>query len=182
MYYSGEHFFIGWSDIPVTQETRDRIEQQARAFLLKHKETKLPISPEALAQREGLSVVYAYVLGNRIGELNQETKQIIVDERLINDPPFARCVIAHELGHYVLNNGGFKETCAKETEITTREAELEANYFAHALLMPRPFVEKAVEIYRSKTVTAFDSLVDYLCSLFNVTERKARHRLEELQS
>jgi len=164
----------------VTQETKDRIEQQARAFLIKHNETKPPINPETLAQREGLTVVYDYILGNRVGELNRETKQIVVDEYLKNDLPYAHCVIAHELGHYVLNVGAaLTASAGKAPETSADESELEANYFAHALLMPKPLVEKAVKKYNNKKETSFDTLIDYICYMFCVTERKAKHRLEE---
>jgi len=182
MYFMGGYFFERWSDMPLAQAEKDYIEQKARELLLKHGETKIPISPETLARREGLDVVYSYIPGNRIGELDGQAKRIIVDERLKNDPPYARCVIAHELGHYVLgnvvpcaNNPGFPQNPKAALE----QMELEATLFAHALLMPKPYVQKAAEIYNNNKSSAFDSLLDFICDLFKVTKRKAMNRLEE---
>ncbi|MCL2300684.1 MAG: ImmA/IrrE family metallo-endopeptidase [Firmicutes bacterium] len=159
----------------LTPQRKKEIENKAQELLVKHGQTKLPIDPKAVVEGEGLSVFYEDIVGNCTGLLDRENKRIIVDSDLAGNLPHANCVIAHELGHYFLNLGTAKGEGAENDD------EYEANYFAHTLLMPAPYVEKLVEIYNEKEETAFDSLVQYLCYMFQVTERKARHRLGELR-
>ena len=174
MNYMGGRYLERWT-MALTLQKRKEIESKAQELLVKHGQTKLPIDPKAIVEGEGLSVLYEYIVGNYTGLLDRENKQIIVDSDLAGDLPHANCVIAHELGHYFLNLGTAKGGGADSDD------EYEANYFAHALLMPARYVEKLVEIYTEKEETAFDSLVQYLCYMFKVTERKARHRLGELR-
>jgi len=179
MYYSGGIFFERWADMQLlTQEEKNGIEQKARRFLVDNHAAKMPIEPEALAQSVGLSVRYASIPGNTIGKLNKDDRVIVVDEWLKSDSAYARCVIAHELGHWCLEENTLGEAAmasGSESEIK----ELAASLFARAMLMPRPYLEKAVEIYNEKKRQEFGSLTDYVTALFRVTNRKAKLRLEE---
>jgi len=180
MHYSNGKFFESWRDMALellTAEEKENIEQKAREFLIKNNAAKMPIDPETLALREGLSVKYASIPGNTIGKLNRGDKVIIVDDWLKSEPSYARCVIAHELGHWYLEPS---DNADMASNTQSEKKELEASLFARALLMPKPYVEKAVEIYNAKRRQEFDSLTDYITSLFKVTDRKARLRLGEL--
>ena len=175
MYYIGGYLWKGWHNVLLSEEKKKEIEKKAIEFLVKHNETQLPISPERLAKLEGLNVEYADMDNNCIGEWNKDEKKIIVDTQLKGNEPYARCVIAHELGHFVFgDNVGEKTTNGELSEM-----EAKCNYFAQVLLMPKPYVEEAVKIHNEKKNKPFDSIVEYIRLLFNVTERKARNRLGE---
>ena len=169
--------------MPLTQAQKNSIEHKARMFLVENDAARMPIEPEALAQRVGLSVRYAAIPGNTIGKLDRDKKIIVVDAWLEDDPSYARCVISHELGHWNLEENDAEETLAEAamaSDTKSEDKELAASLFARAMLMPRPYLEKAVEIYRSeKQWEQYDSLIDYISSLFRVTKRKAKLRLEE---
>jgi len=181
MYYAGGYFFKEWSDMLAQIEIdKGKIEQAARGFLVENHVDKMPINPEALACNAGLRVRYAAIPGNRVGRLNRADKLIVVDDWLKDDWPYARCVIAHELGHWCLEEND-TDDMDPETRLETKEVE--ASLFARALLMPKPFVEKAVELYNERVRnnnSSFDSIVEYFTYVFEVTERKARLRLKEL--
>ena len=168
--------------MPLTQAQKNSIEHKARMFLIDNDAARMPIEPEALAQRVGLSVRYAAIPGNTIGKLDRDKKVIIVDEWLKEDPSYARCVVSHELGHWYLEENDTGEPLAEaamDSDTKSEIKELAASLFARAMLMPRPYLEKAIEIYNEKKRQEFGSLTDYITALFRVTNRKAKLRLEE---
>ena len=178
MVYADGQFYRRWSDMLVQRAIdRNFIEKTARRSLVEKGVAKIPVNPEELAYRMGLQVKYADIPGNCTGLMNRDEKLIIVDEWLKEeDPPQARFVIAHELGHWCLEQD--TET-AMNSETDTDDREIAASLFARALLMPRPYVEKAIKIYNEKRKEIFHSSIEYVASLFEVPVRHARRRLEE---
>lgn len=89
-----------------------------------------------------------------------------------------RFILAHEFGHYVLHKEKDQIQFAKrDTEHFNTKEEQEAEYFARSLLMPKNEVTKiAIETNYS----SISKLVEKIKSSFNVTENKARYRLQEL--
>src|SRR5687768_8452686 len=82
-----------------------RANQAARALLKKYKITKAPIDPEAIAEAEGIQVVYASFHGDfadRVAGFSEPMNgRILVNRDLhTNRKVFT---IAHELGHHVLH-------------------------------------------------------------------------------
>ena len=63
------------------------------------------------------------------------------------------------------------------------ESDEEAALFARALLMPKHFVEVAVETYRKSNehTKTYDSIVEYISHIFGVSKRMAHERLLELK-
>lgn len=100
--------------------------EQIATRVLEELDVQLPINPDVLAHRLGLTVVD----GGRgcEGLLLLELGQILVDETL--RPERRAFAIAHELGHYLLRREGLPDT------------ERDANYLASALLLPRAEFER----------------------------------------
>lgn len=164
----------------LTRDEKKLAENMALDLLIKHDETNLPVDPTRLAGEEGYSVIYTDMIGNITGLLVPEDKTIMVDRTL--DEQRSRFVIAHELGHVCLGHKGHRSRgdCV-DSDMDGDDSfkkELAAEQFARTLLMPKPYLEKAISLFQSNN-KAFSSRVEYISYVFNVTEQKARMRLEE---
>ncbi len=149
-----------------------------------------------LAEREGFVVgeteldngadgmILVNMQANEI--LGYNTKKIIlVNERLDNS--FKRFVIAHELGHYFMDDKrnehdfilAHRDKSIKEDDDTEREMD----YFAACLLMPtsrfRAVRDLANELLREKKEDPSD-LIPLLAAYFRVPPRSVERRLIEV--
>ena len=161
------------------------IEKKATAIL---EETDLgsilPVNILALAQFYGFSV-YASVLDDSMSGL------IMVDEKPLDgyasnkvivvnahhSPRRKRFTIAHELGHYFLNNRPKQCYAHRDIAGAYNSEERDANQFASALLMPK---DQVLECIQNHSLVGFDELVEFVSNLFNVSEDAARVRLSKL--
>lgn len=105
--------------------------EELAAKTLESVDARLPVNPDIVAHRLGLTVVDG---GEGCqGLLLPELGQIVVDDGLRRERrAFA---IAHELGHFLLRQEGL------------RDSERSANYIASALLLPRADVERDLRRY-----------------------------------
>lgn len=88
-----------------------------------------------------------------------------------------RFIVAHEFGHFVLHKKTEQIQFAKrDTEHFNTKEEQEAEYFARCLLMP----ENRMKDSFSRYDLPISDKVEKICKEFNVTENKARYRLQEL--
>ena len=163
--------------------SRSQVEQRAMEVLKRHGLHSIPVDPVVLANSEGIKVHNAQfseegvsgMVAKRGGDLT-----LLVNQ---NDPPYRkRFTIAHELGHHFLHlvaDGEFVDTVRdlfRDTEhekdlSDEKRAEVQANRFAAALLMPKELVEEAWK--------KSPSLSD-LARMFNVSEQAMGIRLNVL--
>jgi len=126
-----------------------RVRDEAKKLLSKYNIVSAPIDPEAIAEAEGIDVVYADFhedITNQISGLYDfETKTIIVNKSIpANRKTFT---IAHELAHAILH-----EDYAKSENYIAMprsnhhddkpDEEHEADAFAACLLVPKEMLKK----------------------------------------
>jgi len=141
---------------------RKEIEEIARKILKDNNMYKIPVDPVILANKMGVNVANAEFVDPTISGMitvDNETAQIWVN---VFDPhPRKIFTVAHELGHKVLHlgNGGryidFQINMFRgNPDVNSEEhrKEVEANWFAAALLMDELFVRelwpKTLSVYR----------------------------------
>ena len=163
---------------------RSQIERRAKDILVQHGLYAVPVDPVDLASKLGIGVYNAKFADDSLAGLiskRENRVQILVEQ---SDPPYRkRFSIAHELGHHFLHlpNGGeivdkrvdmFREkqpTAGIRSE--QRNREIEANWFAAALLMPEDLVREH---------WAENPSVIVLARMFNVSEEAMGYRIDAL--
>lgn len=168
----------------MNRKTRSEVESRAKEVLTQHGLYSVPIDPVLLANQIGVAVYNAKFSADTwaglISKRNQTT-QIFVEQ---SDPPYRkRFSIAHELGHHFLHlveDGEIIDSRADmfrekepsgESMSTERIREIQANWFAAALLMP----EDLVRMEWRKTPD-----MRRMAELFNVSEEAMGYRLDAL--
>jgi Zn-dependent peptidase ImmA (M78 family) len=172
------------TDTPTVEYTKtDDIEKRAADVLRQHGLYSIPVDPVVLANREGIKVHNAKFSDDSLSGMIAKRADAVT--MLVNqsDPPYRkRFTIAHELGHHFLHllaDGDFvdstidlfrdMESPAEATE--PRRAEIQANQFAAALLMPADLVREAFAKCQD---------IHELARLFNVSEVALGYRLNRL--
>ena len=165
--------------------SRGDIEQRARDVLRKHGLETIPVNPVELALREGFRVNNAkFAEDNLSGMIAKRGDNLMILVRDEDTPNRKRFTIAHELAHHFLHlteDGEFVDGEAdlfrEDTDTDSkdmpaeRRAEIQANIFAAALLMPEDKVKTMWEVMRSITKLA-------LC--FGVSVEAMGYRLDKL--
>ncbi len=158
-----------------------QIEGMASQILKEHSLFSIPIDPVTLANNLGIKVNNAVFSDESLSGLvakRGENISILVSQ---SDPPYRkRFTIAHELGHHFLhlmNDGEFvdnKIDLFRDTESKddSKKAEIQANQFAAALLMPAELIKKEF---------AIDKNIENLARKFNVSEEAMGYRLQRLR-
>lgn len=111
------------------------------------KHSRIPVNPIAIARSMGLQVLesplpgdaWGMILGNLGG-----TAHIYFDENL--PPVRARYACAHELGHYIANDGVLEPCMGYQCGNDEHQnmAELYADTFAKELLLPYPEIDMCI--------------------------------------
>ncbi|WP_260581218.1 ImmA/IrrE family metallo-endopeptidase [Sphingopyxis sp. PET50] len=133
----------------------DRAKRAARDLLAKYKITKAPIDPEAIAQAEGIDVVYATFngqIGDQVAGYSEPMNGRIVINRDLHTNR-KTYTIAHELGHHMLHKdylddeGAYQVFPRMQSYDGTPKPpeEQEADAFAAALLVPLDLLRKYVD-------------------------------------
>ena len=92
-----------------------------------------------------------------------------------------RFTIAHELGHYILNNRPQKCYAHRDSGEVYDQEEKDANSFASALLMPEDDVRKYTEAYNKEAFGNFYvGLIPDIARRYNVSLSAAEVRLKKL--
>ena len=168
----------------MSQQSRAKVEQRAMEVLRQHGLYSLPIDPVQLASRLGVTVNNAKFADDSLAGLiarRGDRTQILVEQ---TDPPYRkRFSIAHELGHHflhLLEDGEivdnradmFRQKDPVGGHISgARLRELQANWFAAALLMPEEFVREE---------WAREPSVAHMARVFNVSEDAIGYRVDAL--
>ena len=135
--------------------SRDEIEQRAAEVLRHHGLETIPIDPVTLANRSGIAVHNAKFADDKLSGMIAKRGDNVTLLVNASDPPYRkRFTISHELGHHFLHlmeDGEFidgeanlfRSSAESQVEITAdRRAEIQANMFAAALLMPEAQVRQ----------------------------------------
>lgn len=159
-----------------------------------------PVDVEELAKKFSIKVTYEDfdnsddISGMLYREEDGPALIVINSTHPVNRKRFS---IAHELGHYFLHTGELfvdrlervnaknKKTSKHfrnaKSSLAIDKKEIEANSFAANLLMPTPFIHKAISelLDRFDDITAED-VIKNLCQDFQVSQSAMSYRLENL--
>lgn len=163
---------------------RSQVERCAKEVLIQHGLYSVPVDPVDLANKLGVTVHNAKFADDSLAGLIAKrggSAQILVEQ---SDPPYRkRFSIAHELGHHflhLLKDGHIidrRVDMFREKQPTAaarsshRNREVEANWFAAALLMP----EDLVRLHWAENPS-----VTVLARIFNVSEEAMGYRVDAL--
>ena len=163
---------------------RSDLERRAREVLTQHGLYALPIDPVQVANRLGISVNNAKFSDDSWAGLvtkSGSNTRIFVEQ---SDPPYRkRFSIAHELGHHFLHLLEDGEIIDKRVDMfrerepsggpisEQRLKEIQANWFAAALLMPEDLVR--AEWQKNPNIRN-------MARAFNVSEEAMGYRLDAL--
>jgi len=132
-----------------------RAKKAARDLISKYKITKAPIDPEAIAQAEGVDVVYATFngeIGEQVAGFSEPMNGRIVINRDLHTNR-KTYTIAHELGHHMLHKDYLDDEGAYQVfprmqsydGVEKPAEEKEADVFAAELLVPLALLRKYVD-------------------------------------
>ena len=166
------------------QRNRTEVELQVKAVLRQHGLYSLPVDPVQLANRLGVTVKNAKFSDDSLAGLiarRGDHTQILVEQA---DPPYRkRFSIAHELGHHFLHLSEDGEIVDKRADMFRQKEpssgqftgerlrEIQANWFAAALLMPEEFVRE--EWTKNPSIA-------HMAQVFNVSEEAMGYRVDSL--
>jgi Zn-dependent peptidase ImmA (M78 family) len=146
---------------------------------------KIPIDPILIAEKNNLGIININFNDNHVlGVVSNKFKFIGVEGKLNYEKK--RFIIAHELGHYILEHMNkekdeikFYKTDLDNTSYCSDQEDSEANYFADCLLMPENFVIKIYQIYRKYT-NSINVITNGMADQFSVPESMLKRRLVTL--
>lgn len=137
----------------------------------------IPIDPYVVAERMGIPVYRAILGPSRSGFLDNTSGHPVIYVNEAHSPARNRFTVAHELGHYVdaTSRGALNQISTFDrNELSASgsdEAEIYANRYAAALLMPKDQVMKFVDAGMG---------VAELSHRFNVSALSMEFRLKNL--
>ena len=163
-----------------------RIERLVDGLLDKHHVEEPPVPVEAIVrQTEGVSVRYSDLKGIS-GLVVRKGGAIVIGVNRTHSPVRRRFTLAHEFAHILLHEGkelrfdeDFRFNLRSEISSTgTDIEEIEANFFAASLLMPRRFLDTD---HRTLTIEIEDAkAVQELARAYTVSAQAMSVRLLNL--
>jgi Zn-dependent peptidase ImmA (M78 family) len=126
----------------------NKIEAMVDALLAQHDQTRPPVRIEKIAKGLGVEV-----RGGDLGEISglivRSGTGAIIGVNSTQGRQRQRFTIAHELGHFLLHEGLVNHVDrnyrinyrSAESSLATNVEEIEANFFAASILMPRRFLD-----------------------------------------
>lgn len=141
--------------------TREEAERQAESLRETLWGNKFPVDPVAIARNLGVDVVEVELDDEIAGAILKEPGQdptIFLNGK--DSPNRQRFTAAHELGHYVMHSNAPDEfdyidnRSAFEDESDENMAEIFADHFATALLMPEAEVKRLLKDHFTATQVA----------------------------
>lgn len=144
----------------------------------------IPINIVAVARFFGFSV-YESTLNDNLSGLIMVDKEplkgyasnkiIVVNAR--HSTKRKRFTVAHELGHYFLNEKAQQCFAHRDIAGAYNREERDANQFASVILMPESKVRECV---KNHTFAGILELVEFIADTFNVSKEAAQVRLQKL--
>lgn len=139
-----------------------------------------PVDPYIIAYENNIEIRLNPLLKNKniAGKIYVEDEQVIIEVDPWQTPYRQRFTIAHELGHFFLNhdiNGGLNHIdTVDDLSDPANDLEIQANYFAVNLLMPKEFIEYI--LYKLQI-----SDIAEMAKKLNVSRSALTYRLEKLR-
>jgi|SRR3954454_9037043 len=135
-----------------------KIERLVTSLLDEHGVTRPPVPVEKILRKMKINLKHGD-LGEVSGLLVRSDTTAMIGVNVNHPPVRQRFTIAHELGHYLLHSGlsshvdrdyrvNFRSTESSEAR---NVEEIEANFFAASILMPKQFLDE------DNAVTALDN-------------------------
>lgn len=157
-----------------------KIEKVVMRLLIEHRIEHAPVPVEAVVSSYGISLKKGD-LGDVSGLIVRDGTNVTIGVNSKQSPTRQRFTIAHEFGHFLLHEGmsshidhNYRVNFRSGTSsLAVDVEEIEANFFAASLLMPKTFLDaaEAVEALDS------DSAVNRLAKHFNVSGHAMSLRL-----
>jgi len=171
--------------------SRREVEYLVSQILGKHGITEPPVPIEAIAVAENLPVVESPFGTDVSGALIRSKGFSGIAVNGSQHPNRKRFTVAHELAHYIMEHKGgddhldWKFTVLRrdgKSSEGTETQEMEANFFAASLLMPRPFLRKDLELRAGPNGEADLQPEDILAlaKKYQVSETAMKYRLINL--
>jgi Zn-dependent peptidase ImmA (M78 family) len=160
-----------------------RAEAEARELLRVHGVQQPPVDVQSIAEHEGIRIRFTEMQDGVSGVLVQRGGSIVIGINSAHHAHRQRFTLAHELGHYRLHSEGptvyvDQAMVHFRSDVPATAAEVEANTFAAALLMPEEFVRTELQ---GRPVDAFDDdAVRRLSQRYKVSPQALTIRLMEL--
>ena len=107
---------------------------------------------------------------------------IMINEALKREDDFIRrkrFIIAHEYAHFILHKQNDIQYAHRDTSKRGTSKEKDADFFARCLLMPQKLVSQFMDLDMFKA-SSESPKIEFISNVFNVTVKKARQRLLEL--
>lgn len=162
-------------------------EERAMDVLSKLGVSELPVRVDQIARTLGAKVTYEPFEGDVSGVLiRQADADPVIGVNSAHSVTRQRFTVAHEIAHLVLHEGQKTTFVDSFSRVNWRNGEsnrdeIEANYFAAELLMPRHLVEEQVEKALGKDPHLRpDGLSAKLAKAFRVSQQAMGYRLENL--
>jgi Zn-dependent peptidase ImmA (M78 family) len=166
-------------------------EKEATTLLDELDITSPPVPVEAIAKKMGATLVFEPFKGDDdiSGILYRKDNHIIIGINSVHPETRKRFSIAHELGHLKLHRKelfvdkvvriDFRD---KTSSLAINREEMAANAFAAELLMPRDFINEAINRKLSKQNSPLtkEELINFLAKTFQVSTRAMEYRLNNL--
>lgn len=174
----------------MSKRSRAKIEQQAEALLDELGACRLPIDVERIARELGYEIVFQLFEGDISGTvIKNGDSTLTIGINTFHSPVRQRFSIAHEIGHARLHLSSlakqpFVDPPARvlfrdgTASLGEAPAEIEANQFAAALLMPaRLVLEAGQKLIDKQPNVSVDELVRSLAGRAEVSTQAMRYRL-----
>lgn len=137
-------------------ERKNEIERLVDGILKEENITKAPVPVEKIARLLGATIRYSALDEELSGMIYVKDDKIIIGVNAIQHPNRQRFTIAHELGHLSLHKSEINneihvdkkfQVLMRDTKASlgTDQIEVEANYFASALLIPNSLLRQNLE-------------------------------------
>ncbi|MBK8246841.1 MAG: ImmA/IrrE family metallo-endopeptidase [Gemmatimonadetes bacterium] len=161
-------------------------ERAASALLKKHGIVGPPVDVANVTKLLGISLQLADLGEDCSGMLVRAEGGAVIGVHFAHPPNRQRFTIAHELGHFVLHEGGTyvdRGTTLRLRSVASNSGsiveEREANQFAAALLMPAAWLRREVKMHAIDL--GDDESLRLLCERFGVSNQAMMYRLMNLR-
>lgn len=171
----------------IHQRRKASIENLAESLLRENNSFVPGFKLRTLAEKLGVRLIEEEMESNISGYSAIKDKQKVIAINTSQSKPRQRFTIAHELGHLFLHD--FNEFNFNQDQKTfyrnnvsssgMDSFEIEANYFAACLLMPKSLIEESLA-EASKSTMVDESTLEDLASKFNVSIQAMSIRLSTL--
>lgn len=179
----------------MSQQRRPDPEKKAQELLDHLNFNNVPVPVEKIAKAKGAIIRHSPLDQELSGMIYIKDGQPIIGVNALHHPNRQRFTIAHEIGHLELHRDLITDQIHVDKEFRvemgvlnrdTRSAlgtelvEIDANRFAAALLVPRPFIEEALKTQRFDIDD--DAPIEALAKKLRVSRQMLEYRIRNLRA